>query len=250
MVQPVQKNPLIGSIAVLQSKPGKEEAFDILKRIAHEVSYLMKEENFKVKQLVEFYPKDRSLLGMNVNRGMKIMLRLRDPLDEYRFLPFEHILGTMLHELTHNLFGPHDQKFYTKLDELSGRQWTIEQLGLYNSFIGPGHRLGGGTVGNNVRGTKLNLGANKIAKRGKPRGRKLGGLNSATGRLGPRKSAREMAAMAAEKRASDNKTCGNSQKQEQYIPSQDDLVIEILDDEPESPKDSNVQKPIEIIDLT
>ncbi|CDO96603.1 unnamed protein product [Kluyveromyces dobzhanskii CBS 2104] len=245
MVPPIQRNPLIESIAVLQSKSGKEDALDILKRVAHNVSYLMKEENFKVKQLVEFYPRDRSLLGMNVNKGMKIMLRLRDPADEYRFLPIESIMGTMLHELTHNLHGPHDQIFYQKLDHLSGRQWTIAQLGLYNSFIGSGNKLGRKHGGSVI--------VDRTFRRGK--GRKLGGTRIAN--VGtPKRSAREMAAVAAEKRAADNKICRVASETAQFAPLQEDLVIEILEDDynirndkSSSTRHSTSEK-VEIIDLT
>ena len=38
------------------------------------------------------------LLGMNVNRGQKILIRLRQPSDKTSFFPWEHLLGTMLHE--------------------------------------------------------------------------------------------------------------------------------------------------------
>ena len=181
------------------------------------VSYLMKEEKFKVKQLVEFYPRDRSLLGMNVNRGWKIMLRLRDPLDEYRFLPMESVMGTMLHELTHNLHGPHNNKFYEKLDQLMGRQWSIEQMGLYDSFIGLGNKLGSKPKGGSLVGT------------GRGRGRKLG--TSAGTRERQRRSAREMAAIAAEKRFQDSKSCGNFHDEVSLVPDQKDLVIEIIDEE-------------------
>lgn len=243
MVPPIQKNPHVGSIAVLQTKPGKNDALNILKRVAHNVSYLMKEERFKVRQLVEFYPRNRSLLGMNVNKGMKIMLRLRDPLDEYKFLPIESIMGTMLHELTHNLYGPHDRKFYEKLDQLSGRQWTIEQMGLYDSFLGTGKRLGSKPMGSIIIG--------KTLERGK--GRRLGGTTPGTG---PRRNAREMAAIAADKRAADNKTCCNSNDQKNYMPVQEDLVIELLDDD-SNEENHNIEVTkletaggIEIMDLT
>ncbi|CAI5959526.1 unnamed protein product [Closterium sp. NIES-64] len=41
------------------------------------------------------------------------------------FFPYEHVLGTMLHELTHIERGPHDAKFYKLLDELNeAGGWT------------------------------------------------------------------------------------------------------------------------------
>ena len=172
------KNPHIKKVAVLQCKPNQEGALNIIKEIARKVSFLMKENHLKVVSLVEFYPRDQRLLGMNVNHGLKIMLRLRCPTDEFQFLSMESILGTMLHELTHNLFGPHDKKFYDKLDELIGRQWVIEQRGLYDTFLGNGHRLGGRSnlrsAGDPVTGMQTNTGI--VRRRNK--GVKLGTLNS------------------------------------------------------------------------
>jgi hypothetical protein len=37
----------------------------------------------------------------------------------HRFLPFEAILGTLLHELVHNSFGKHDRKFREKLKQVT-----------------------------------------------------------------------------------------------------------------------------------
>ena len=48
------------------------------------------------------------------------MIRLREPEDSSSFLPWESILGTMLHELCHIAIGAHSADFYKLLDEL----WT------------------------------------------------------------------------------------------------------------------------------
>lgn len=45
-------------------------------------------------------------LGININRGQKICIRLRPANDPNSFLPLEEeLIGTMLHELTHNHRG-------------------------------------------------------------------------------------------------------------------------------------------------
>lgn len=237
--QLVHKNPHVSKVAVLQKKPGKEDALELLKDIAHRVSYLMRENGFKVGLLVEFFPRDKRLLGMNVNKGMKIMLRLRNPSDEFQFLPRESIMGTMLHELTHNLYGPHDNKFYAKLDELMGRQWAIEQQGLFDTFLGRGRRLGGQNRDREV----IRRQRNQVIR---SRGTRLGSLTSEKSSRSPR----EMAALAAERRAKDNKWCGeNLQNVEQ--PTNDELEVLVIDEGNDS--DSSVtpdNKAIEIIDLT
>ncbi len=46
-------------------------------------------------------------------------VRLRRHNHESEFYPYEDVLGTLLHELTHNVHGPHDAKFYKLLDEIT-----------------------------------------------------------------------------------------------------------------------------------
>ncbi|CAI1731064.1 hypothetical protein SEUBUCD646_0O03000 [Saccharomyces eubayanus] len=243
------KNPHIRNVAVLQRKPNQEYALKIMKEVAHKVSYLMKENNFKVVSLVEFYPRDQRLLGMNVNRGLKIMLRLRCPTDEVQFLPMESIMGTMLHELTHNLFGPHDKKFYDKLDELIGRQWVIEQRGLHDAFLGNGQRLGGrpNVASSKYPMTGVSTNTGVVRRRGK--GVKLGTL-SLGGQPSPNRSKtpREMAALAAERRYKDDRWCGEKKSSKDQINDYNDDLLEIvvLDDE----KEPSQTKRSEVIDLT
>ena len=57
--------------------------------------------------------------GFNVNRGRKIALRLRQPHNEDDFIDEESITETMLHELAHNVRGPHDDEFFRVLDGLT-----------------------------------------------------------------------------------------------------------------------------------
>jgi hypothetical protein len=58
------------------------------------------------------------LLGLNVNRGAEVKLRLRPDGRDHEFIPYEEVLDTMLHELAHNARGPHDAQFYKLWDEL------------------------------------------------------------------------------------------------------------------------------------
>lgn len=80
-------------------------------------------------------PRDPNLLGLNVGGGQKIMVRLRRSGRESEFYPYESILGTLLHELTHNECGPHDAKFYKLLDEIT----TVRQLAALFSGFGCRH---------------------------------------------------------------------------------------------------------------
>ena len=83
--------------------PRQDEALAMLNRVAKQVSPIMKKRGWKVRSLIEIFPKDPSLQGYNKNRGELIALRLRSHHNHSAFLSWEHILGTMLHELSHNL---------------------------------------------------------------------------------------------------------------------------------------------------
>lgn len=63
-------------------------------------------------------PNNPSLLGMNVGGGVHVKLRLRRPNRDWDFFPYDKILDTMLHELCHNVHGPHNASFYKLWDEL------------------------------------------------------------------------------------------------------------------------------------
>jgi len=113
--------------------------------------------------------------GLNINRGQEIRIRLRPANRETEFLPFESLVGTMLHELTHigtvphvvvklartclsltcclnhrasgavSVRGPHDAQFYRILDELTSEYEVNLTKGLIEAdgFIGQGEKLGG-----------------------------------------------------------------------------------------------------------
>ena len=61
--------------------------------------------------------------GLNIGGGggvtSQIKVRLRPHGQDSTFLPYESLLGTMLHELVHNVRGPHDAVFYKLLDEIT-----------------------------------------------------------------------------------------------------------------------------------
>lgn len=63
-------------------------------------------------------PKNRALLGLNVGGGIHVKLRLRRADRDEEFLPFHEVLDTMLHELCHNVHGPHNASFYKLWDEI------------------------------------------------------------------------------------------------------------------------------------
>jgi len=120
---------------------------------------LLRRRGWVIGELREFYPKDPHLLGLNVNKGQKIFVRMRSPRRKHEFFPLEHVLGTLLHEMTHNEISPHNPTFYKLMnvlvdeaerDELQAvanhsanrTTTTLEQRGTMGSST-TGYRLGG-----------------------------------------------------------------------------------------------------------
>ncbi|KAG0281314.1 hypothetical protein BGZ95_004951, partial [Linnemannia exigua] len=234
---------LVSNFTCLTSKRNHEEAMRLLKKVATMVRPIMKAHNWKITTLAEFLTP--GILGMNTNRGWKIQLCLRYHNDESTFLPWEDILGTMLHELAHNIRGPHDQVFYKALDDLNDEYDKIVASGYTGEgFDAAGQRLGTKHGGFGLGGSRLGGAQNATLVTNGTRaaavlaaekrrqmnemmlpagGRRLGGSESPAGtgggeRLGstPKRfweqwhSPGELAAMAAERRAKDQVWCGSS----------------------------------------
>eukprot|EP00250_Pteridium_aquilinum_P004580 c14788_g1_i1 orf=80-1162(+) len=187
------------------------EARSLLLNIAKQVQPIMRKRKWRVMLLSEFYPRNPSLLGLNVGAGQEIRIRLRKPGRESEFLPYEALVGTMLHELTHNEHGPHDAKFYKLLDEITKECEDLMAKGINGTAQGfdvPGQRLGGyfhNPPSSNMRQTAL-AAAEKRARTGSlmPSGpRRLGGDSEIMQALSPIQAA----AMAAERRLRDDLWC-------------------------------------------
>lgn len=98
----------VQEICHLKGKLRAAEALELLKQVARQVQPIMYKRQWAVRKLSEFIPKSNNLLGLNVNRGAEIKIRLRPPGQEDSFYDWNHVLGTMLHELCHNQIGPHN----------------------------------------------------------------------------------------------------------------------------------------------
>ncbi|KAF3991072.1 hypothetical protein FT663_01806 [Candidozyma haemuli var. vulneris] len=203
--QPNRKSPVanISNISSLKRFPDKDYALDLLHQMAVAVGPIINHYNFKVGMLCEMSPKSPNLLGLNVNKGQKILIRLRTPYNEKSFFPMSDLIGTFLHELTHNVHGPHDAKFYALLDELRNKYETAFSSG---SYVCEENKLGGAYVppwSSSVTVRQKRLDAVSKMKY-KSETRRLGG---------PLKTQRPTdlkAAMAeaAERRLKDSKWCG------------------------------------------
>lgn len=194
-------------------KPGEDEARKILERIAKQVQPIMRKHKWRVKLLSEFCPSNPSLLGLNVGGGVNVKLRLRRPNRDWDFFPFDQVLDTMLHELCHNVHGPHNASFYKLWDELRKECEELMAKGITGTGQGfdlPGKRLGGFSRQpplSSLRQTAL-AAAEKRTRLGSllPSGpKRLGGDSNIMVALSPIQAA----AMAAERRLQDDIWCGS-----------------------------------------
>lgn len=91
-------DPLVLEYQHEKHRPRESEALYTLRKVASLVKPIMRQRSWKVGTLAEFSPSNPNLLGLNINSGQKICLRLRYPGDERQFLPLEQVVDTMLHE--------------------------------------------------------------------------------------------------------------------------------------------------------
>lgn len=242
----------ISKIGTLKKFPDKEYANSILHEAAKLVAPIIHENKFNVGTLCEMYPKNPNLLGLNVNHGQKILIRLRYHSNDRLFLPIGDIIGTLLHELTHNLFGPHDNKFYSFLDGLKQRFEEIQYnpSSVIGNYVAEEEKLGSLY---SFDGGYKSVNDKRIAKLGKPKYkgeiRKLGTMatptnterinkvtkpRSSTKAISP-ESIRRLILEAAERRLKDSKWCPTSEGQvEDVEPENGELdIIEINDQDNE-----------------
>lgn len=88
----------------------------------------MKKHKWNVGTLQELSPSERTILGFNRNYGQLISLRLRtNDMEGFRHYP--EIRKVLLHELTHNVWGEHDDNFHRLNRQLN------KEVGKYHSII-------------------------------------------------------------------------------------------------------------------
>ncbi|PWW78779.1 WLM-domain-containing protein [Tuber magnatum] len=199
----------IGTYVHIPGKPREQHALYMLRRIASLVKPIMSQGGYRVGCLAEFYPAQKSLLGLNVNSGEKVCIRLRQPYDDNVFLDVEGCVYTMLHEMTHNLHGPHNDTFYAHLKTLEESYSTLRRGGYDGEgFYSEGKRLGAGIPGNPLMSEARRRALAMAEKRRdmySGSGQKLGGgKDPLPGGLG----IREKIAAATERRIRDSQTCG------------------------------------------
>ncbi|KAI3427631.1 uncharacterized protein J3R85_009314 [Psidium guajava] len=232
----------VWEIKALKRKPAEDEARKILERIAHQVQPIMRKRQWRVKLLSEFCPTNARLLGLNVGRGVHVKLRLRRPNRDDNFYPYDQVLDTMLHELCHNVHGPHDAMFYKLWDELRKECEELIAKGITGTGQGfdlPGRRLGSFCKQppiSSLRQTAL-AAAERRAVLGSllPSGpRRLGG-DSSIMVLSPAQAA----AMAAERRLQDDIWCGSQSEDGGDRESNPDILRNIEIETPRKSRHDN-----------
>ncbi len=121
-----EKNPWrmqkqIGSVNLSSlALPDNQKAFDLLSKALECVQGTMRRNNWRIENLAEFLPRGESLLGRNTNAGYLVEIRIRhNAKHPNSFLPFEAIVGTLLHELVHNSIRRHGKQFSRKLAKIT-----------------------------------------------------------------------------------------------------------------------------------
>lgn len=145
-------------------------------------------------------------LGLNINRGAKICLRLRYPGDQNQFMPLDNVVDTMLHELCHIIHGPHDSKFHALWDQLRDEQQGLVMKGYTGEgFLSEGRRLGGAQMPPHEARQLAREAAYKRQKQplGTGAGQRLGGAVPK-----PDRDIRRVIADAVERRNKTLKGCG------------------------------------------
>ncbi|KUJ24354.1 WLM-domain-containing protein [Mollisia scopiformis] len=167
---------LILGYSHLAQLPREKEALHALRKIASLVKPIMRARGWKVGTLAEFYPDQQNLLGINENRGQRICLRLRYPGDKNQFLPLEQVVDTMLHELSHNVIGPHNAEFNALWDQLRKEYEALLSKGYTGEgFLSEGRRLGGSRVSRDEARRIARNAAEKRRTLNAGSGQKLGG---------------------------------------------------------------------------
>lgn len=154
-------------LTVIEEFPQPERARAILEKLRDDrgIRGIMQQRKWSVGELTELTPFEKTILGYNRNAGQLIALRLRtDDLSGFR--SYNAIRKVLLHELTHNVWGEHDDNFHALNRQLNkdvvSLDWTAhgghalnasgsgafyEPEDINDSFTtweGGSYRLGGG----------------------------------------------------------------------------------------------------------
>ncbi|KAG9128539.1 hypothetical protein FRC07_003428 [Ceratobasidium sp. 392] len=138
-------------IEPLSHLPNPIQARSILSKLANDsaILHIMRLHEFSVGLLTELAPHEHpNLLGLNVNGGQSILLRIRtDAYDGFR--SYGEVRRVLCHELTHNVYGGHGDDFervakagsntLSGANAYEGRASNVQREAAVQAFV-----LGGG----------------------------------------------------------------------------------------------------------
>ncbi|ORY08855.1 WLM domain-domain-containing protein [Clohesyomyces aquaticus] len=202
----------------LKHLPREQEALHMLRKAASLVKPMMRKRGWKVATLAEFLPDEPQLLGLNINRTERILIRLRYHHDSRQFLPMEQVTDTLLHELSHIVWGPHDVNFNNLWNELREEHQSLVSKGYTGEgFLSPGHKLGGKRIPLDEMRRQARIAAEKrkATTNANGGGRKLGGGSVVRG-----VDMRKVIADAATRRNSITQGCASGSDQAGTLVSQ------------------------------
>ncbi|KAH7905741.1 WLM domain-containing protein [Hygrophoropsis aurantiaca] len=240
----------VKSFTHLKDRPKAERALPMLQRIASLLKPVMRKHGWILPVLSEFFPDSAELV--DVNGGEKILLRLRPAWAPDTFYEEDQVVRVMLHELTHNVHGPHDEKFYKFLAGLEEEYDVLQRSGYAGEgFFSKGQRLGV-NVSHDLPPHLARAKALEAAEKRRKTAVMLNGGGRLGGRAGSTRnmSPRELAAQAAERRRRDEISCGSGATAEREaskaIKESVLDVIDLTDDTGGHPVPSSSTNPVAI----
>lgn len=195
----------------IRSLNDDKETLSLLKKAANEVNSLLERRGWKVDLLVEFWPNDNKLWGLNVKEGDHITIKIRCRTMNKVLCDYSSIFHTLLHELAHIKCGLHDVAFYVLLESLTKEtkgyilnpNYSASESNCRSKAGQPG-QPGQGCLSRTDLREKMVLAAEKRMFSIAPR--TLGSSETFDIEISKKISPREAAALAAIKRASINDT--------------------------------------------
>ncbi|GKT64827.1 LOW QUALITY PROTEIN: WLM domain-containing protein [Colletotrichum tofieldiae] len=182
-----EHDALVLTFSHLADFPRASDALQTLKKVASLVKPIMRVRGWKVQELAEFYPDQANLL--------------------------EQVVDTMLHELSHIVFGPHDGNFHALWNQLRDEHEALIRKGYTGEgFLSEGHRLGGGRIPMHEARRLARTAAEKRHSLTAGSGRRLGGSGPSIG-----SDIRRTIVGAIERRNNTLQGCGNTNHNDREI---------------------------------
>ncbi|RHZ69484.1 hypothetical protein Glove_283g40 [Diversispora epigaea] len=149
--EPLSSKYTFQNIKVIEHFPNSDKARELLMKLRDDrgIRGIMSKHQWKVGVLEELSPAEHTILGYNQNAGQLISIRLRTD-DMEGFRQYSTIRRTLLHELSHNVWGEHDENFHRL-----NRQLNEEVVSLDWTASG-GNKISNEEFYNPSEGTEIN----------------------------------------------------------------------------------------------